>query len=167
MNNLTSTHVIMLCFSCSRLRLIPVWACESQIQLGQWRLPEKNKRLSVMDSLFVVYASWIWRKALQSWSGHEVGRFPHRMPSNFSMTSSIFIPFTNARMPCRLPLHPPQKKTSLITPSSTSSSMWLLQVPCVLYTNFLTIILRLQPVSCWCKRSEHRRILRGVPPSCQ
>ena len=34
-------HVIMLCFSCSRLRLIPVQACESQIQNEQWRLLEK------------------------------------------------------------------------------------------------------------------------------
>ena len=59
MNNLFSIRVNMLCFSCSRLRLIPVSACESQIQLGQWRLPEKDKRLSVMDSLSVYYASSI------------------------------------------------------------------------------------------------------------
>ena len=53
MNKPSSTHVIMLCFSCSRLRLIPVSACESQIQLRTIEIVQKNKRPSVMDSLFV------------------------------------------------------------------------------------------------------------------
>ena len=59
MNNLFSIRVNMLCFSCSRLRLIPVQACESQIQLRVMEIARRNKRPSVMDSLFVYYASSI------------------------------------------------------------------------------------------------------------
>ncbi len=43
MNNLASARVNIVCFSCSRLRLIPVRACESQIQLGRKSLPEKKQ----------------------------------------------------------------------------------------------------------------------------
>ena len=43
----------MLCFSCSRLRLIPVQACESQIQNEQWRLLEKNKGCRDWQPLFL------------------------------------------------------------------------------------------------------------------
>ena len=43
MNNLFSKHVIMLCFSCSRLRLIPVQACESQIQLRVMEIARKRQ----------------------------------------------------------------------------------------------------------------------------
>ena len=43
LNILVSTRVNIVCFSCSRLRLIPVLACESQILNRQWRLSAKNK----------------------------------------------------------------------------------------------------------------------------
>ena len=52
-NNRNTLHVIMLCFSCSRLRLIPVLACESQILNRQWRLPEKNKGRRDWQPLFL------------------------------------------------------------------------------------------------------------------
>ena len=43
MNNLFSIRVNMLCFSCSRLRLIPVSACESQIQLRVMEITRKQQ----------------------------------------------------------------------------------------------------------------------------
>ena len=43
MNNLFSIRVNMLCFSCSRLRLIPVRACESQIQLRVMEIARKRQ----------------------------------------------------------------------------------------------------------------------------
>ena len=43
MNNHSTTDVIMLCFSCSRLRLIPVSACESQIQLRVMEIARKRQ----------------------------------------------------------------------------------------------------------------------------
>ena len=129
LNILVSTRVNIVCFSCSRLRLIPVLACESQILNRQWRLSAKIRVAVIGDPYFYPCISC---KALQSWSGQDVTRFPHRIPSNLAMASSTLIPLTNRLIPWRFPLHPPQKNTCWMIPFSTSNSMWLLQVPCVL-----------------------------------
>ena len=111
----------------------------------------------------------IWRRALHNWSGQDVVRCPHFIPSKRANTSSTLMPRIKLHIPFRLPLHPPQKQTSLIQPSSTERSMWVLQVPCVLYRIFMKgmgywLILP-PPVSCWCTQSAHRRTLPGVRSS--
>lgn len=55
-----------------------------------------NPRGFYLDSLMAL-------KAQASWSGHDVGLLPQRIPSRVSMTSAIRRPLTNAAMPWRLP----------------------------------------------------------------
>ena len=49
------------------------------------------------------------------------------------MASSTFMPFTSAATPWVLPMQPPTKRQSVMTPSVTSYSMARLQVPRVVY----------------------------------
>ena len=59
----------------------------------------------------------------------EIGLKPQRMPRIRSMASVAFMPRTRLEMPCRLPLQPPSTRTSLMTPSSRSTSICFEQVP--------------------------------------
>jgi len=59
--------------------------------------------------------------ACANWSGHDVLRMPHRIPSSRFMTSSAFCPRTSDEIPCVLPLQPPIKATSLMMPLSFRS----------------------------------------------
>ena len=123
-------RVIELCFSCSRLRSSGTSLRKLSTEKGNRDCPEKTRGTSKKYLLF--FYAWISLKALHNWSGQDVHRFPHLIPSRRAITSSTFIPFTNREIPWRLPLHPPQKNTCLMIPSSTSNSIWLLQVPWVL-----------------------------------
>ena len=78
--------------------------------------------------------SFNFSSALHSWSGHEVGRLPHRMPFILSITSSMCWPVTSLLTPCRLPLHPPRKNTCWIMLfSSAVTSINFEHVPVVVY----------------------------------
>lgn len=108
-----------------------------------------RKRLATWPKTWLNHRNMVWKSrwpisnaqrffscsnAWQSWSGHDVGFAPQRMPLRRLMTSSIFWPFTNRLMPCRLPLHPPTKNTCCMTSlSSTVTSITLEHVPSVWY----------------------------------
>ena len=69
-------------------------------------------------------------RAHASWSGHDVGLAPQRMPLSRVIASSAFMPRNRAAMPCRLPWQPPTNDTSPIVPSSfISKFMSRLHVP--------------------------------------
>lgn len=70
--------------------------------------------------------------AFANWSGHEVPLPLQSMPVSLEIARSMSIPLTNDEIPCRFPLHPPTKITSLILLSSISNLISLEQVPEVL-----------------------------------
>lgn len=80
--------------------------------------------------------------ALESWSGHDVPRPLQSMPRNNSMALVASIPFTNAAIPCVLPLQPPINWTLTIMPSSISVRMACEQVPRVKYVDCFAIVSR-------------------------
>ena len=83
------------------------------------------------DSFFC--ASRAAKHAWASWSPQEVGLNPQVMPFNFSSTSSTVNPSTKEEIAFKLPLHPLVKVTCFQTFPSKSKSIWVEQVPLVLY----------------------------------
>lgn len=81
------------------------------------------------------------RQALASWSPQEVGRPLQEMPPIFSSTCSTVSPSTSFGIACRLPLQPPVNFTLCTMLPSSSNSIFVEQVPFVLYVYVMTILL--------------------------
>ena len=71
--------------------------------------------------------------ARASWSGHDVGFAPQRIPRRRSTTSSAFIPRQREATPCVFPEQPPMNFTDFTVSPSSSISISREQVPCVVY----------------------------------
>ena len=72
-------------------------------------------------------------KAFANWSGQDVGRGPHLIPSNKEITSLTGLSLHKIATPWVFPGQPPTNLTDLIIPSSTSKIISLEHVPAVLY----------------------------------
>ena len=85
-------------------------------------------------------------KAFASWSGHEVGLNPQRIPSIRLIASSISIPSTRTATPCVFPEQPPSKATFVTLLSTTSNVMEREHVPVPLHSMSQIIKLQMQPL---------------------
>lgn len=63
--------------------------------------------LRYSDQLLAYYSPSACLKALDNWSGQDVGLSPHLVPSRRLMTSCASIPLTRLLIPDVLPAHPP------------------------------------------------------------
>ena len=95
---------------------------------------QKNVRYSFFLVIYSAGVCFRISKALLSWSGHEVGLFPQRMPFVIAMTSSMWRPCARRATPTVLPGHPPTNSTCWMM--LLSSAVMLMQrehVPIVVY----------------------------------
>ena len=83
------------------------------------------------------YSSIAASSALASWSGQLVGLCPQVTPFRRRITSCAGMPCTKSSMPRVLPGQPLTNFTCLTMPPSTSTSIAVEQVPCVLYNKVL------------------------------
>ena len=83
------------------------------------------------------YSSIAASTALASWSGQLVGLCPQVTPFRRRITSCAGMPCAKSSMPRVLPGQPLINFTCLTMPPSTSTSIAVEQVPCVLYNKAL------------------------------
>ena len=91
--------------------------------------PYENTRTSFL----VYYSAIACFKACANWSGQDVGRGPHWIPSKRLIASLTSIPSINAATPWVFPEHPLVNTTFLTLPSMISKSICFEHTPFWMY----------------------------------
>ena len=153
-------RVIELCFSCSRLRSSGTSLRKLSTEKGNRDCPEKNKRYFQKVPLILLCLNFsqsltqlVWTRcpSISAFDTFKTGNHIFHFHPFYQSGDSLKITITST------------PKEHLLDNTVFNFQFDMTATGSLSLISQFHIILQL--ASCWCKQSEHRRILRGVLPS--